>query len=326
EINGKAYSENNEHNFNSYLLSLTEAGELRSHEIIPGAKIHDFDFDSSGNLYMIGAYDSIKVRGITRAMNACPYYYAFNCWEYFMAKLSPDGSCPWIRSIPRTFWTGWPGGFKVEQSGELFLSGVLNGGGFANSSLNLDGITIKNKDAAQAVFVYKFNSDGKPQWAMCSGGSSSASSFASDMACSKNGSLYISGNYQSATNRDNARLFFGNTGLPGVGVDQHMYIAKLDMNQDIPDLVYKPEEQENSWKVIPNPTMGQTLITCTCTHVQSVCITVRNFLGQVIFSRTYSAMNGELNENLDLGNNPKGIYFVELQSEEKRMVKRVVLD
>ncbi|MCB0650615.1 MAG: T9SS type A sorting domain-containing protein [Saprospiraceae bacterium] len=73
----------------------------------------------------------------------------------------------------------------------------------------------------------------------------------------------------------------------------------------------------------PNPTDGLFYFTAGFSTYKTVELKVRNVTGQVVLSREVSGKS--LEERLDLGGQSGGMYFVEMISEGKRVVEKLVL-
>lgn len=73
----------------------------------------------------------------------------------------------------------------------------------------------------------------------------------------------------------------------------------------------------------PNPTDGICHFTAGFSSEVTLELNVRNVTGQVIFSKTLSGQT--LEQSLDLGSQAGGLYVVEMVSEGKRVVEKLVL-
>ncbi len=77
--------------------------------------------------------------------------------------------------------------------------------------------------------------------------------------------------------------------------------------------------------LMPNPTSGQVKVALTLPDPTDITLTVTNALGQVI---TKSEITGVTNNvyMVDLSSYNNGVYFIELQGKDEKVVKRVVLN
>jgi hypothetical protein len=85
------------------------------------------------------------------------------------------------------------------------------------------------------------------------------------------------------------------------------------------------KSQENvSFAVAPNPTNGEFTLTAKSNSATSYNLIVRNMLGQTVHSELI-AVNGQMTKNMNLNSLEKGVYFVSLENDEEKLVKKVVL-
>lgn len=77
--------------------------------------------------------------------------------------------------------------------------------------------------------------------------------------------------------------------------------------------------------LMPNPTSGQVNIAMTLPNATDITLTVTNALGQVI---TKAEIAGVTNNyyTIDLSSYNNGVYFIELQGKDEKVVKRVILN
>ena len=77
--------------------------------------------------------------------------------------------------------------------------------------------------------------------------------------------------------------------------------------------------------LMPNPTTGQFHIATTLPNATDLTLTVTNALGQVI---TKAELNNATNNyyTIDLSAYNNGVYFIELQGKDEKIVKRVILN
>ncbi|MBX7095036.1 MAG: T9SS type A sorting domain-containing protein [Flavobacteriales bacterium] len=80
---------------------------------------------------------------------------------------------------------------------------------------------------------------------------------------------------------------------------------------------------DNIFEMYPNPTNGIINITLTNLMEQSITVNVYNAFGQLV--RSEKIAYGKSNHNIDLSNEAKGIYFVELISGNKKSSKKIIL-
>lgn len=80
-----------------------------------------------------------------------------------------------------------------------------------------------------------------------------------------------------------------------------------------------------SIRVYPNPNRGVFLIDGAFLQANTVAVSIYNNLSQVIAVMDFAIQGGILHEEINLSDQPEGIYFVSFQSGGKVMVQRVVI-
>jgi hypothetical protein len=88
-------------------------------------------------------------------------------------------------------------------------------------------------------------------------------------------------------------------------------------------------EKHNIWsyffKLAPNPSSGKVNLTCVMGGSQSFNVTVLNVLGEVISKNKYNDIRNSSVE-LDLSEQPAGVYFVNIEMGKEKIVKRLILN
>lgn len=98
-----------------------------------------------------------------------------------------------------------------------------------------------------------------------------------------------------------------------------------DKNFTINPLGIEENNLANSLNLYPNPTEGVLNISTQFENQENMQIFITDVLGQLIYSTAPVRTSGEL-LTIDLRNEANGIYFVELRTENGRIVKKVSLN
>jgi hypothetical protein len=77
--------------------------------------------------------------------------------------------------------------------------------------------------------------------------------------------------------------------------------------------------------IFPNPTGNIINILCSDMNCKQLLLSVKNNLGQTVYSSAESNIGSEYKKAIDLSQQNKGIYFIEIIADDKRMVKKVIL-
>jgi hypothetical protein len=137
-----------------------------------------------------------------------------------------------------------------------------------------------------------------------------------DLAWDNNQSLYMTGqlkgnidfNTQSLTNTDTTAGFFL--------VKLNTMLASGINHNSVPNL---------SFEVFPNPSPNIINIRYNSIKSNPVTLNIRNVMGQVVFSDLKKSMlnySGQIN----LAEQPKGIYFFEISDGSEKQVKKIILN
>lgn len=79
--------------------------------------------------------------------------------------------------------------------------------------------------------------------------------------------------------------------------------------------------------VYPNPTNGKFYVQFnTPAKVDEVKVSITNVTGQQVFQQVYKHNGGNFNQALNLTNQPSGVYFVELQADGQKLLRKLVIE
>ena len=84
----------------------------------------------------------------------------------------------------------------------------------------------------------------------------------------------------------------------------------------------KSIEEKQSISVFPNPSSGIFQITLDNIQSENGLVKIYNVLGETIFS--VSIVNPST--TIDLCDQPKGIYFIEIQTEQRSFTQKIIID
>ena len=77
--------------------------------------------------------------------------------------------------------------------------------------------------------------------------------------------------------------------------------------------------------VYPNPSKGLVNIQFTSTAIKDINIRVTNLLGEVMFEDELIHFKGSYKTNIDLANQPKGIYLLEIETNTGRVNNKLII-
>lgn len=78
--------------------------------------------------------------------------------------------------------------------------------------------------------------------------------------------------------------------------------------------------------IYPNPTTGKFSVRFNTTrNIEKMQIRVTNVTGQQVIVRNYSNITSSFSEMMDLGDNARGVYFVEIEADGQKVINKLVL-
>ena len=79
------------------------------------------------------------------------------------------------------------------------------------------------------------------------------------------------------------------------------------------------------FNVYPNPTDGDANIKFYVEN-EDVTVKVINMVGQVVWTKNYGTVNGEVQETIDASNFEAGVYIVSIETENFSETKRLTVN
>ncbi|RYE18013.1 MAG: T9SS type A sorting domain-containing protein [Sphingobacteriales bacterium] len=84
--------------------------------------------------------------------------------------------------------------------------------------------------------------------------------------------------------------------------------------------------ERNPLHIYPNPNNGTFTLQCSNIWQQQVSAELRNVLGQIVWTQILPVENGKLNQVIRTSNLPKGVYYLQLKTENGSKVQKVVIE
>ena len=223
----------------------------------------------------------------------------------YLVKYDINGNILWKRTY--LYINDWyKFAMKCDANGNVFITG-----GFANSMTIAD--TTINSNGNYHTFVAKIDSAGKLKWVIINSGS--GWSGAKDITVNGN-EIYVTGDMGGT-------ITLGGTSIaqPAGGV----FVAKI-IDNDVTQIT-NPIKTDDVFTVYPNPTGNIFYINYTTSQsVSDLTLEIKNVTGQTIYTKQYKSFNKEMKDEIDLGKQAKGIYFLEIIADRKRTVRKIVLE
>jgi len=81
----------------------------------------------------------------------------------------------------------------------------------------------------------------------------------------------------------------------------------------------------NDLLVSPNPSKNIFNITFSSTTNSDIKIKIVNLIGKIVFIENLQQFNGEYSNQINLQENSKGVYFLEIETERGAINKKLIL-
>ena len=255
-----------------------------------------------GEIYITGHYHSATFVADTSAL------YNAGMGDVFVMKYDTAGNVKWAKShggMDNDFALG----LSSDASGNAYVSGM-----FTSPSISFGSFILTNSSANEDAFITKYDSAGNVIWAVSTGGA--GNDYANSVCISSAGNLFATGSFESVS------VNFGTntlTNADNTGNTPDLFLAKLDVLTGENNFI---ESEQIS--IYPNPSNG--IFNLSVNHIDSETmkrVSVCNVLGEEIY-------NGEIgtsaNRQIDISNQPKGIYFVKIISETRISSGKIAIE
>src|SRR6185436_633174 len=93
-----------------------------------------------------------------------------------------------------------------------------------------------------------------------------------------------------------------------------------DLNVGVEDL----NINNNEISIFPNPFTANFTITIQKQNLKHAIFTIKNILGQTVFTEQENNISNSYTKTIDLRFLSKGIYLLEVNSDEEAMVRKIV--
>ena len=269
--------------------------------------------DNAGNAYMSGNLLDSTSFGKLHA-NGPQWVY-----DYFVAKMDPDGNFVWLNEIPPGNNTadallGTDNFLACGSDGFTFITGFFRG------TLNLGNGVVINPIDYYDIFAACYNQDGEIQWAKAAG--SADYDQGSAVAADGNGNCYLTG----LTGQD----FIFDT-VTGTGGYRNLYLARLKYADvtavdDGPSHGNLNASDFSLMQNYPNPFNPATIIKYQLTAGSFVSLKVYDVLGNEVAALVNEEKPaGKYEVKFDGSDLSSGVYLYELRAGGLVRTRKMVL-
>jgi hypothetical protein len=81
----------------------------------------------------------------------------------------------------------------------------------------------------------------------------------------------------------------------------------------------------NNLNVYPNPTNDIFNVSFVSEEIQTLSIRVLNIVGEVVYTENLEQFVGEYTKQISIGNNARGVYFLEITDNQGTINKKIIL-
>lgn len=130
--------------------------------------------------------------------------------------------------------------------------------------------------------------------------------------------------YPNITVADNGTAFIG---YADISSTPYRFFATVMKLGDMSPLEVQPvKKNESLFNVYPNPVKNSFTIIYQSKETDIINLKVKSLSGAVIYYTTEQSFFGTFGKEIDIGQNPPGLYFVELTTGKERLVRKVVIN
>ncbi|MET3542304.1 Tfp pilus assembly major pilin PilA, partial [Pontibacter aydingkolensis] len=252
--------------------------------------------DGSGNAYVTGYFFETVSFGTIELISAGRN-------DMFVAKYNASGTVVWAQ---RAGGTSHCSGYAIalDSQGGAYVTGHFwDTASFGTTALTSSGVAD--------VFIAKYDASGNALWAQRAGGTGYDIGYG--IAVDGSGSARVTGYFYSAA-------AFGSTSLSSLGAE--MFVAKLHSQPNLTGLVDR--QLSESLMVYPNPASSSLRVSLSASAGAVHELRLLDVKGMAVLSQFYPMASGEFNQALDLSKLQRGVYLLQVVTDQGVVTKRVV--
>ncbi len=199
----------------------------------------------------------------------------------------------------------------TDANGNAYITGY-----FYSPAITFSTTTLTNA-GGQDIFIAKFDSGGSVLWAKSEGGIKY--DYGQGIATDANGNIYVSGQFSSPT------ITFDTITLTNaVNIYTYdIFIAKI--GGDATSIAEKHSFGQNNLILYPNPNTGKFILEVNTNQNQETDIEILNSLSQTVSQQHKQLTSGKNTLYLNIGDQPKGIYFIKIKIENTSINKKIII-
>ena len=251
---------------------------------------------------------------------------------------NPDESVTWdittvVGSTPgdKAAWMNIIDYFAIGQRDRM-ISPALNFSGFTNLNLEFDHAYAQRHNQKDSLIVYISDDCGESWTRIFANGPDGTGVFATSPTTTsffapESSEDWCGEGYGSTCNIIDLTNWIGSANVKIMfesycNFGNNMYIDNILIANtvDIPEI----SDDDIQLNILPNPSTG--IFNISGKNITGkINMKIRNTHGQIIFSESFSATKNSFVKQLDLSNQAKGIYFVEISTDKSTEVRKVLI-
>jgi hypothetical protein len=229
--------------------------------------------------------------------------------DVFISKLDGAGNFVWAKGLHGGAGSG--NAIALDGSGNVYTTGKFNGttdfdpsaGTFTVTSIGMDDIFVSKLDGAGNFSMAKI---------MSGTFNESGNSIVVDGACK----IYVTGDFQGTVDFDPDA---GVVNLISAG-SADAFVVKLNC---APTGINETNNFfDNGLSIYPNPSTGKFSLALSKEINGGANMTIYDIIGKIVATEKISSSANQIDFNIQT----KGMYFVTIESEGKRITKKIVVE
>ncbi|WP_114783185.1 SBBP repeat-containing protein [Botryobacter ruber] len=257
---------------------------------------YDISVDNLGNFYITGFFNQSVTFGSTSLTGN-----SYN--TFFIAKYDTAGNVQWAKKAEGTGSSiGY--GITVDESGNAYVTGeFFDTAIFGNITL----ISAGNRD----IFIAQYDAAGYVLWAQRIGGLEHE--IAGGIAVDRYENAFLTGSFTETA-------AFGNVTLSSLGTE--VFVMKIS-NAGTPTSISE-SKLATPLTIYPNPVHEKLQLKLPLTGKTNLELRLLDTNGRLLLKQNHTAVSGEFHHTLDLRDTPRGIYLLQLVTNQEVITRRIV--
>ena len=236
--------------------------------------------------------------------------------DIFVSCFTNNGGVVWAKRAGGTL-SDVGLGIAADDS-SIYITGHYGG------SADFEGQSITGIDSAE-IFIAKYDYNGEFKWVMKADGQKDAKyesqheEAGRSIWVDRKKFVFVTGSYGTDAS-------LGPFDLQGWS-NTDIFVAKIkqDESEEIDNTGILENKPDNHFKVYPIPSDGAINVAYSGTEHLNVNIKLQSIEGKTIVEKVYR-YSGSNNEVIRLDNIARGIYFLQIQTEHERIVRKIIIN